>query len=315
MVSVLFWASSCSKEAGQSPTLPRQDLPEYTAHVESSDVGSRTTLNSAYDILWAAGDQIAVFNKTSVASLYQLEEGAGTKQGKFKSPTSSQTSASEEAVSGAVLSHNGAIYPYAQGATMTEAGEHFVFEGLKLPATQYYIENTLPAARDNSSVGCLPMIAVSSSHALQFKNIGAAIKLQLKSGDVENHRLASIILTARTADDKGESTLPLAGQLSVKVDKEGQNPTITIASETSNAIELKIPNVTLSKSQATNFYIAVPPVTFPHGFQLVVKDNYGHEMILKSQKATTLNRNALLIMPQIAYKAGTWGSIDDIIIQ
>lgn len=311
-VCLALGMSSCSKATEETPTRPHLTFPEYTAHVEASDTESRATLSSEYKILWATGDAIAIFNKNSASTRYEIEEGMGTTMGKFKAPNSSQNT---EAISGTPLTHNGAIYPYSSTVEMVASGENFVFNGVELPATQYYVANSLPAATSGSSVACMPMVAVSSSTSLQFKNVGAVIKLQLKSGDNEGHKLSSIVLQARTADDTGTSALPLAGSLNVTVAKDGQNPTSTIASSPATSIELILPNVALSKSKATVCYLIVPPVTFEHGFMITAKDNYNNEMILKSKKATTLNRNTLLIMPEIAYKAGTWGSIDDIIIQ
>ena len=81
--------------------------PDFTAQIEAFDAETKTVLTGGNSVVWSAQDQIAVFQGTSTADTYQVDEKCvGTTQGRFGIVAKGESSA------GDVFDANIAIYPY-----------------------------------------------------------------------------------------------------------------------------------------------------------------------------------------------------------
>ena len=153
LIDILFFALmlacvSCQQaellvesEVGLKPS-----APEFTAQVEAFGAGehdgegalTKTALAGGNSVVWSAQDQIAVFQGTSTADTYQVDEKCiGTREGRF-----GIVAKGESATTG-TFDANIAIYPYQEGLTVTPTtATEYQIAGVTIPSVQTYTANT-----------------------------------------------------------------------------------------------------------------------------------------------------------------------------
>ncbi len=247
---------------------------------DAKGVDTKTSMDNL-NILWKQGDQVSIFAGSTVNECYQVTDAsAGNTSASMYKVTSPGL------VGGDEIPVNVAFYPYSSTAAIAQSGSNYVISDIELPATQYYAS----ASFDN---GAFPMAAVTSStsdYSLKFKNILGCLKLQLKG----TAKIASISVT-------GNNEEVLCGAAQVTVSNTA-TPTIALTDATAKTVTLDCGNgVQLSKTAATAFIIALPPMTMTGGFTVTVTDTDGAMMELKTIKSQTVKRSDLLTFPVKEY--------------
>ena len=284
--SILVALVVCSCQVVEiSETLSTND-PEakvFTAIIEDNASGeTRTSLDANRNVLWKQGDQVSIFEGSTINEQYQVSDDSDGK-----------TSASLIKVSGSgfvaggEIENNVAFYPYISTATIARNEDAYVISDIALPATQHYAE----ASFGN---GAFPMAAVTTSTDdlnLKFKNVLGGVKLQLKG----TAKIASVSITGRNNEI-------LCGTAEVTVAK-GSTPSISLTDATAKTVTLDCgEGVQLNAQTATSFVIALPPMTMESGFTVVVTDTEGKQMEIETTKSQTINRSKLLKMPEVNYE-------------
>ncbi len=282
------------------------DVPEqgvtFTAIVEDGqdDVNTRTSMDSKGNVRWKKGDQVSIFYNGWVNYQYQVTDASDGKTTAVLNPisTSSSTGSSGSLpsfIGGTVesISNNVAYYPYSSGTELAKDGSSYLLDGIELPATQTYAENSF-------GNGSFPMVAVTSSVSdltLKFKNILGGIKFQLKG----SARIASISIS-------GNADEVLCGAANVTVSTSA-TPTIELTDADAKTVTLDCgtEGVQLNTETATSFIIALPPMTMASGFTATVTDTYGRTMEIKSVKSQEIRRSGILKMPVLDYT----GTVED----
>ena len=241
--------------------------------------GTRTSIDSK-KIRWTQGDLISIFNKCSSNDRYQLVEGNGETNGKFKLAEKSGSTSSMS------FADNVAVYPYNKDYVISGTPDGYKIENIVVPAEQVYETN-------NFSKGSMPMVAVSKGTNLSFKNVGGLLKLNLKSvnGTI---KLDKIIL-------RGRNDEIIAGKSTVTIGSDGI-PSIKMSPDGSKTITLDCGLTELSEKDPTTIYIAVPAINLENGFIVDVYDEYSNKITLKA-KSKGIQRNHILLMPEIKYDA------------
>ena len=240
--------SACSSFSEQIVITTTDNNPTFTAYFDEED--TRTYLVDEKYIRWHEGDQLTIFNGTTLNKQYEFDGKTGANSGTFSFINNEQFG------SGADLEdvRNYAIYPYQKSTTILEDGT-ITYE---LPVMQYYAENSFGR-------GANVAIAVTSNkndNELSFKNACGYIRFKLYGNGDEVVR--RVVLTA------AEDTF-LAGEATITA-PYGGTPTLTMNEGGCNYIELDCSEgVTLgtSKTDYTEFWFALPPTTL-HGFTLEV---------------------------------------------
>ncbi len=196
----------------------------FTAICENS-VGTRAKLDSesGKKVLWEEGDKIGINGFE-----YTLENGAGTTMGVFGGFSGHQ-------------SRYIAVYPY-NGRWAPSS--NFDALSIPFPSEQEATEGTF-----DKDAALMVAYSDDGSSKLEFKNVGALVKVKLK------FNCKKIVLNA------GDESVPLAGKGTLSYN--GGNPTYTINSD-------KAYSITLSgdiKSDKT-YYIAVPAVKLNAGWSI-----------------------------------------------
>lgn len=269
----------------------QSDAHELHASIEA-DGASKTVLDENNNIRWSEGDQIVAFMKTSLGLKYQLKDSyIGETSGYFSKVSSGS---SDDLGAGMEWDHIVAYYPYAESIKCAKSGDNYQISVI-LPTEQTY-------APDSFGNGSWPMVAVSNDNDITFKNVCGGMKLQLKG----TQKVVAINL-------EGKNSEKLSGAATVTAYTDGETkPAITMASGASTSVTLDCGSgVQLNESTATEFIIALPPVLFSKGFTVTVTDDAGNLYTVETDKANTVLRSSLLVMPDFKLDASSGDDSDD----
>ena len=243
-------AASC---ALQEPAAPEQDqFPSLSARFENASTKASLDADQM-QVVWDAKDQIAVFYHTNKAVCYALASEAGKSSATFA--YASGFAAGER------IPYVCAYYPYSREVTLTLDGEFSIV----WPAEQAFVDGGFGA-------GSNPMVAVSESETLYFKNIGGYLVVPIWG---EGAAIASVTLIAGNDE-------PLAGPATVYAGPES-DPEVMMAPEAVSEIVVKCAQpVTVGKTEdeATEFWFVVPPTFFEEGFGIKIAYEDGTDQVV-----------------------------------
>ena len=246
--------------------------------------GSKTSLDSYGSVLWCASDRIAVYNSVSDAvDCYEIDKAyVGCDNGAFVPVGTSEPAHAQGG-------YNVALYPYSDDISVSLAitksdsdQTAYIIKGLTIPQTQYYAENSF-------GLGTFPMVAVSETNYLSFRNVFGGMKLQL----LGDRSIRKIIVTGKN----GEA---LSGVANIKAYADGSAPEVQLMGKVSDTVVLDCGEngVALNVDTPTNFIISLPPMEFSQGFIVTIIDMEGNEKVL-SGAVNTVYRSTLLKMPKV----------------
>ena len=213
-----------------------------TAILEGDDL-TKTHLSGPeggiYYPYWSEEDLLAVFVEgSSLAEKYVLASGKDSRKATFK---------------GAGTGNNYvAFYPYQSAGNLKNGTVSF-----SLPEVQEYSSGSF-------GEGAFPMLAVSSTNSLSFKNLCAVLKVSLTG----SASVQAITLIANDPD------IPLSGKATVST-SAADAPEMVMDNGGSPQVRLETPGVQLSEQQATDFFIVIPPGTYKGGISLKIKTSEG----------------------------------------
>ena len=252
------------------------DAPDIL-YAEFGEEDTRTYLEQDKYLRWSAGDEISFFPVTSNVR-YRFMGETGANSGVFEEVTSG-------AISGDALDNCYAVYPYAEGTTISSDG----VISFMLPAVQYYQPSSF-------GLGANTMVAVTANaddNVLRFKNACGYLKLKLYADNA----------TVKSIELKGNKGEKLAGSATITAEYDA-NPVVTMSSGATTAIKLDCGDgVKLSGNadQPTTFLFVIPTITFAEGFTMSVTDVDGKVYEKATKKELAIERN--MIQPMAALKA------------
>ena len=248
---------------------------------------TKTQLSPDNKVLWSEGDQMIAFEAVTVGSKYKVTaEAVGKTSGRFEFVET----VSNDKVTEGPIDANVAFYPFKKSVICTQvSADEYLLEKVELPQQQAF-------ARDSFASGSFPMVAVGETgdRDLDFRNVCGAVMFQLKG----NATVASINL-------KGNNAEQLSGAAKVMAYADGRVPQIEMTSKALTSVSLDCgTGVSLSRTSATEFIIAVPPVVFEKGFTAVINSTDGRSMEFTTDKPNTVYRSSILKMPEIVFEDG-----------
>lgn len=271
--------SGCQTDTVQE-TMTENDPHKIFAVIEE-DAATKTSLSRNNKILWSEGDQIAVFQNSRSGSIYQVDpESVGSSSATFFCV--------ENKSKGVTIGADIAFYPYGSGMYCTALGEdRYEISDYDFPSVQTYVA-------DSFCEEAYPMAAVSEvgSEDFSFRNISGVLKLMLTGSEA----VKSITL-------QGNADEILSGKGVVTVGSGNFEPVVTFGTSVGNVVTLDCSSapVSLNKETPTAFLIALPPVTFETGFNVVVEGVSGGKMTLKTSNKAVISRSSILRMPQVEF--------------
>ena len=276
-IAALALIAACNKV--ESPA-PSQGSDVITAQIEQ-ETATKTYMDAHNNIRWSEGDQIVGFMKSSLGLKYRILSSSVGKTYAFFEKVSS---GNDYIGAGNEWDHNVVYYPYSSTIEAAKSGSNYVLD-VVLPSEQTYAAETF-------GNGSMAMVAVSETNNIIFRNVLGGMKLQLRG----TQKVKSITL-------QGNNNEKLSGAATVTAYADETKPAITMASGASTSVTLNCgAGVQLNESKATEFIIALPPVLFSKGFKVTVTDADSKTYTVETDKANTVLRSSLLVMP--AFKLG-----------
>ena len=278
IVSAVVLFAACQKNEIAEPSRDGQVL--YATIEDWSS--TRTVLDEDNNIRWSEGDQIIGFINSTLGLKYQVTASSV-----------GQTSASFDEVgsgglnAGTELEHIIAYYPYSSAVKVAKSSADYALE-VVLPSEQTY-------AYKSFGNGSFPMVAVSHTNNITFRNVCGGMKLQLKG----TSKIASIKV-------EGKNNEKLSGKASVTAYTDSSKPSIVMADDASTSAVLNCGSgVQLNQDDATDFIISLPPTVFTKGFTITVTDVNGGAQVIETSKSNTVLRSSLLKMPVVTVEITT----------
>lgn len=211
-------------------------------------VASRTQLEASengYKTLWSEGDALGLFSTSTAQAKCVLTSGAGEVDGVFEIKEGSVSLGTENGKNS--FGYVG-VYPYSVNTAVSKSEDVYTIL-TEIPAVQEYAKNSFG---NNAS----PMVGVNqTSVSLFLKNVGTVLVLPLKGKDT----------TIKTATLESKSS-KIAGAAVVTVDvTEGNDVPVAEISKENGTSKIKLScgeGVSLSETEATNFFFVLAPGTY-----------------------------------------------------
>ena len=270
-IAALTAITACQKNEVAAPAA---DSVLYATIEENNE--TKTYMDSNNNIRWSEGDQVIAFMKSSYGHKYQLISSFA---GKTYADFSIVSSGSGNLSAGTEWDHNIVYYPYSNVIEAEKSGNNYTLN-VVLPSEQTY-------AAESFGNGSMAMVAVSENNNITFRNVLGGMKLQLRG----TQKVVSVTL-------QGKNSEKLSGAATVTAYTDETKPAITMASGASTSLTLNCGSgVQLNESTATEFILALPPVLFSKGFTVKVTDADEKTYTVETDKANTVLRSSLLVMP------------------
>ena len=265
IVTLSLLASACQR-------MTEQDAPEHRAThtltaVLEGKTDTKTLLsepdeNGIYYPYWSVGDAVAVYvDGINMPDTYSLVSGAGTGKGSF-----SGTLFGSQLV---------ALYPVGD---KTEEGLKDNLLTFELPAIQKYVKGSF--GKD-----AFPMLAVSASSDLSFKNLCSVLKVSMTGSET----IRSIKFISN------DSWMSVSGKAIVRTDFSSE-PLLEMADDGSPEVILECGSVELDPTVPTDFFLVIPPGTYHGGFTIEIK-TYNGQVTRSTTKDITFGRSQFRAIP------------------
>lgn len=253
---------------------------------------TKTYMDVNNNIRWSEGDQIVGFMKSSLGLKYQiLPSSVGKTYASFENISGSNGYIN----AGTEWDHNVVYYPYSDVVEAQKLGSNYSLS-VSLPAEQTYAE-------DSFGNGSMMMVAVNETNNITFKNVLGGMKLQLKGSQA-----------VKSIKVEGKNNEKLSGTAAVTAYADNLAPAITMTAidEASKSVTLNCGDgIQLSESTATEFTVALPPVLFNKGFVITVTDSNSQTYTIETDKANTILRSSLLVMPAVTLTSSGGGDPEE----
>lgn len=286
LIALASFAAIAACQKNGFTVSPSQTGSIYATMEEVTD--TRTSMDVDNNIRWSNGDRIIGFMYSTLGVEYQVNPASV-----------GETSASFDEISagglyaGTELDHIIAWYPYSSSVKVTKSGSDYTL-AVTLPADQIY-------SKGSFGNGAFPMVAVSKTNFITFKNVCGAMNLQLKG----TQKVASVMI-------EGNNGEMLSGEATVTAYTDGSKPSISMGSDESTSVTLSCdPAIQLDENTATEFIITLPPTVFTKGFKVTVTDFEGKTYKVETDKENEILRSSLLVMPEVTLEASGQEESDD----
>ena len=274
LVATIF--AACVTDSAQDSVIKNEAPESLTISFEDD---SRIQLQNGKTV-WSKGDLVSVFYRSNANQKWQYQGETGERSGSITRVTNA--GATQE------LSNIVIVYPYRENYYINPRTHNV--QAL-LPATQTYLAD---------SYGLDGNIMISSSEYKQFslKNVCGWLKVQI-AGNGE--KVKSISLEGNNGEqvageiyiNSEDASCELASESGILGDDLEIGGSILEDGTIFTKVTLDCGNGVTLGSEATAFYIALPPQTFKKGVTIEVKTIDDAVMTKSTSNAITISRNTI----------------------
>ena len=282
----LFGFMACTQNPIEEQSAIRTDAPE-TIRVGFEDDETRIQLNEAQKTVWTKDDLVSVFYLSNANQKWQYQGETGERIGNLQRV--------EDATATAQTSKVVVVYPYRD--------DHYLnYESCNLhatlPTTQYYAEGSY-------GVGSNLMVSQSEFTQFSLKSVCGWLKLQLTgNGEVvksikfrgnNGEQVAGLIYV-----DTATAEATLASEMGGTDDNNAGGNLVFDDTILTEVVLDCGEGVTLG-TEATSFYISLPPQTFENGFTVEIESDGYKPMTLSTENELVIERNTIQPMAKVAF--------------
>ena len=293
MLAVVAFAA-CEQAPIEEQSVIRQEASEtITVGFEGDD--TRIQLNEAQKTVWTKDDIVSVFYKSNANQKWEYRGETGERVAELYRVDAGTASRDMDYV---VLA-----YPYSTEYVISTATGNLE---TMLPAVQHY-------AVDSYGIGDNLMVSCSEFTQFSLKSVCGWLKLQLTgNGEVvkgikfrgnNGEQVAGLIHV-----DTKSAEATLYSEEVAPDDNGNANGSLVIDGAMATEVMLYCDEGVTLSSEATAFYIALPPQTFEEGFTVDIICTDGTLMAKSSDKKLSIERNH--IQPMAAFEFAATGTTD-----
>ena len=288
MFAVVAFAA-CEQAPVEEQSVIRQEAPDtITVGFEGDE--TRIQLNEAQKTVWTKGDLVSVFYKSDANQKYE-----------YRGETGERTAELHKVSAGSSTTKMGYVvvaYPYNEEYIISPASGNLE---TMLPAVQHY-------AVDSYGVGDNLMVSCSEFTQFSLKSVCGWLKLQLTgNGEVvkgikfrgnNGEQVAGLIHV-----DTKSAEATLYSEEVAPDDNGNANGSLVIDGAMATEVMLYCDEGVTLSSEATAFYIALPPQTFEEGFTVDIECDGYKPMTLSTTNTLTIERNHIQPMAATEFVA------------
>lgn len=282
LAAVVALLGSCAQNTEDTikPNTKAEGRTIY-AKFDNEEEETKTYVENYKYLRWHAGDEISFFDATTHNSQYAFAGNDGDAEGEFNAVATGE---------GAAIATTYGVYPYNANTTISTEGVLSV----ELPATQAYGVNSF-------GKGANTMVAVGESATddkLFFKNACGylVVKLYNESGAT----VKSLVL-------KGNNEEKIAGTATITATYSGV-PSVTMTDTATTSVTIDCGEgveIGTTAETATEFWFALPEITFEGGITITATDTKGKEYEKTTTKPVVITRNNVQPMKALSCEFDT----------
>ena len=263
---------SCAREEAMED-LEIQDIQPgrvlYAELEDFTDAGTRAFFELDYQIRWAGGERISVFDRNTANREYRFTGSYGDTAGSFEMVSGG---------TGTEISRVYAVTPYRETDRVCEDGS-----ALQVSYDGEQLFRGVTVARQ------IPMVSAGTDDHLLFRSICGFLQVRLHGNRL---KISSVSL-------RGNRDEPLSGTAIVRFDGDGE-PLVDISAATGREIRITdYRDFRIFPEVYTEALFLLPPVEFTEGFTLTVTLSDGRVFEQSTQKPLRIERNHLYRMKPV----------------
>ena len=267
------------------------DAPEtLTVGFEGGDDDTRVQLNEAGKTVWTKGDLVSVFYRSDANQKWQFQGETGERIADlYRVDAGSATETMRRVV---------VVYPYNENYYINT--ETYNVQA-SLPATQHYLA-------DSYGLDGNLMISSGEYNNISLKSVCGWLKLQLVGN---GEKVQSITLKGNNGEqvagelyiNSADATAMLSSDKGSGDDGEtgGAGGGLVFEDTILKEVTLDCGNGVTLGTEATAFYIALPPQTFEKGLTVEIEDAEGLKMKKSTFNTLSIERNCIQPMTEFEY--------------
>lgn len=268
LAAVVALLGSCAQNT-EDTIKPNAKVEGRTIYAtfDNEEEETKTYVENYKYLRWHAGDEISFFDATTHNSQYAFAGNDGDAEGEFNAVATGE---------GTVIATTYGVYPYNANTSINTEG----ILSVELPATQAYGVNSF-------GKGANTMVAVgerATDDKLFFKNACGylVVKLYNESGAT----VKSVVL-------KGNNEEKIAGAATITATYAGV-PSVAMADTATTSVTIDCGEgveIGTTAETATEFWFALPEITFEGGITITATDTEGKEYEKTTTKPVVITRN------------------------
>lgn len=262
----------------------------YASVAENGDEQTRTYVNGK-NVLWHKADEISFFydHYSNLIMVNNSEDGVSPAEFKPESDDCDELYNKYHNEENFEVKFPKFVYPYnAETVCISNDGVETLV--VSYPSEQTYVPNSFGRG---ANLMVAATVAEKEIDNVYFRNACGYFVIKVKG---EGEKIKSIKLTAH-------GDVKIAGKAHIVASHETA-PEVSMTDEATSSVTLNCDEVVTVSADVTEFWFALPPVTFTEGLTIEITDEKGNVSTKSTSNQVVITRNE--IQPMKAFQITNW---------